>query len=445
MTTPLADFLRTYAASGTARLHMPGHKGRGPLGCEAWDLTEISGADSLYEAAGIIAESEENAAALFGSAATFYSTEGSTQCIKAMLFLALQNRPAGTPPVILAARNVHRAFVHAAALLDFEPVWLWPEEGTNSLCACPITAEGLEKNLASLPAPPAAVYVTSPDYLGNTADVSALAEVCHAHKTPLLVDNAHGAYLRFLAPSRHPLDQGADLTCDSAHKTLPVLTGGAYLHVAKTAPAAFLENVRPALALFGSTSPSYLTLASLDLCNRCLSEEYPARLEEAVRRLEALGKSLSAQGWRTEPSDPLRLTLRAPAGLTGLDLADRLRRGGGECEYADRDFLVLMTTPENGPEDLARVSAALGENRAPAAPAVFLPPARGERVRSIREALFAPQETVPAEESLGRVCGGPTVSCPPAVPIAVSGERIGKEALALFRYYGVKLVAVLKD
>ncbi len=445
MTTPVADFLQTYAASGTVRLHMPGHKGRGPLGCEHWDLTEISGADSLYEAAGIIAKSEENAAALFGSAATFYSTEGSTQCIKAMLFLALQNRPAGTPPVILAARNVHRAFVHAAALLDFEPVWLWPEEGTNSLCACPITAEGLEKNLASLPAPPAAVYVTSPDYLGNTADVSALAEVCHAHKTPLLVDNAHGAYLRFLAPSRHPLDQGADLTCDSAHKTLPVLTGGAYLHVAKTAPAAFLENVRPALALFGSTSPSYLTLASLDLCNRCLSEEYPARLEEAVRRLEALGKSLSAQGWRTEPSDPLRLTLRAPAGLTGLDLADRLRRGGGECEYADRDFLVLMTTPENGPEDLARVSAALGENRAPAAPAVFLPPARGERVRSIREALFAPQETVPAEESLGRVCGGPTVSCPPAVPIAVSGERIGKEALALFRYYGVKLVAVLKD
>ncbi len=445
MTTPVADFLRAYAASGTVRLHMPGHKGRGPLGCEHWDLTEISGADSLYEAAGIIAKSEENAAALFGSAATFYSTEGSTHCIKAMLFLALQNRPAGTPPVILAARNVHRAFVHAAALLDFEPVWLWPEEGTNSLCACPITAEGLEKNLASLPAPPAAVYVTSPDYLGNTADVSALAEVCHAHKTPLLVDNAHGAYLRFLSPSRHPLDLGADLACDSAHKTLPVLTGGAYLHISKTAPAAFRENARAALALFGSTSPSYLTLASLDLCSRYLSENYPARLAEAVRRLEALGKTLSANGWQVEPSDPLRLTLRAPAGLTGLDLADRLRRGGAECEYADRDFLVLMTTPENGPEDLARVSAALGENRAPAAPAVFLPPARGKRLRSIREALFAPQETVPVEESLGRVCGGPTVSCPPAVPIAVSGERIGKEALALFRYYGVKLVAVLKD
>ncbi|WP_366946564.1 hypothetical protein [uncultured Oscillibacter sp.] len=200
MTTPLADFLRAYAASGTARLHMPGHKGRGPLGCEAWDLTEISGADSLYEAAGVIARSEENAAALFGSAATFYSTEGSTQCVKAMLFLALQNRPAGTPPVVLAARNVHKSFVHAAALLDFEPLWLWPEEGTSSLCACPVAAEGLDRALSALDAPPAAVYITSPDYLGNMADIPALAEVCRRYKTPLLADNAHGAYLRFLTP-----------------------------------------------------------------------------------------------------------------------------------------------------------------------------------------------------------------------------------------------------
>ena len=445
MTTPLADFLRTYATSGMARLHMPGHKGRGPLGCEAWDLTEISGADSLYEASGVIAESEENAAALFGSAATFYSTEGSSQCVKAMLFLALQNRPAGTPPVVLAARNVHKSFVHAAALLDFEPLWLWPEEGTSSLCACPVAAEGLDRALSALDAPPAAVYITSPDYLGNMADIPALAEVCRRYKTPLLADNAHGAYLRFLSPSRHPLDLGADLACDSAHKTLPVLTGGAYLHISKTAPAAFRENARAALALFGSTSPSYLTLASLDLCSRYLSENYPARLKEAVRRLEALEKTLSSKGWQVEPSDPLRLTLRAPAGLTGLDLADRLRRGGAECEYADRDFLVLMTTPENTPEDLARVSAALGENRAPAAPAVSLPLAKGERVLSIREALFAPQESVPAEESLGRVCGAPTVGCPPAVPIAVSGERIGPEALALFRYYGVKRVDVLKS
>lgn len=441
MNTPIADFVRAYAASGCARLHMPGHKGRSFLGCEALDVTEIAGADELYGAAGIIAESEKNAGALFGSGRTFYAAEGSSQCVRAMLALAVWSAPPGRRPVVLAARNAHKSLLYAAALLDFDVAWLWPESPGQSLCACPVSPAALERALEETR--PAAVYVTSPDYLGGTCDVAALAEVSHRRGVPLLVDNAHGAYLRFLSPSRHPMDLGADLCCDSAHKTLPVLTGGAYLHISKTAPAAFRENARAALALFGSTSPSYLTLASLDLCSRYLSENYPARLKETVRRLEALGKTLSAKGWQVEPSDPLRLTLRAPSGLTGLDLADRLRRGGAECEYADRDFLVLMTTPENTPEDLARVSAALGENRVPAAPALSLPLARGERVLSIREALFAPQESVPAEESLGRVCGAPTVGCPPAVPIAVSGERIGPEALALFRYYGVKRVDVL--
>ena len=441
MDTPIADFVRAYGASGAVRLHMPGHKGKSFLGCEALDITEVQGADALYEASGIIARSEENAAALFGSGGTFYSTEGSSQCIRAMLYLALTGRPAGASNVIVAARNVHKAFVYAAALLDFEVVWLWPEE-SRSLCGCPVTVEALEKTLAALPAPPAAVYVTSPDYLGGTADIAALAGVCHRHGTILAVDNAHGAYLHFLRPAVHPLDLWADLCCDSAHKTLPVLTGGAYLHVGKN--TAFRESGKAALALFGSTSPSYLTLASLDLCNRYLAEDYPARLAETVRRLEAVRAALAERGWRVEDSDPLRLTIRAPAGTTGQALAERLRRGGVECEYADRDFLVLMATPENDPADFDRLLAALGENRAPYAEMPSLPLARGERVCSIRQALFAPREAVPAEASLGRVCGAPTVGCPPAIPIAVSGERIGLEAVALFRYYGVETVEVLK-
>ena len=446
MTTPIWDFLRDYQREGMTRLHMPGHKGvNGPLGCEAWDLTEIPGADSLYEAAGVIAESEAHAAALFGSAATFYSTEGSSQCVKAMLHLALRNHPAGAPPVILAARNVHKSFVHAAALLDFQPVWLWPEGASPSLCACPVTVEGLERALRTLPGPPAAVYVTSPDYLGNLQDIPALAEVCRRHGTPLLVDNAHGAYLRFLEPSLHPLDQGADLCCDSAHKTLPVLTGGAYLHIAKTAPAGLRQGVREALALFGSTSPSYLTLASLDLCTVYLSGEGPERIRTAAGRLAALKRDLSRRGWVSVGTEPLKLTLDAPAsGWEGLALADLLRAGGVEPEYADRDHVVLMASGSTEEGDFRRVAGVLPRASA-GRPRPALPPARGERVLSIRQALFAPQETLPAAESLGRICGAPTVSCPPAVPVAVSGERIGRSALALFRYYGVEFVDVLKE
>ena len=438
MNTPVADFVQRYAKAGTARLHMPGHKGRCFLGCEPWDITEIHGADALYEAEGILAESEANAAALFGSQRTCYSTEGSSQCIRAMLYLAVAASGSHT---VVAARNVHRAFVSAAALLDLEIRWLWPEK-SRSLCGCPISPAQLEETLNSLPEPPAAVYLTSPDYLGGMAQIPALAQVCHQHGTLLLVDNAHGAYLRFLQPSLHPLDLGADLCCDSAHKTLPVLTGGAYLHLSPTAPAQLAPLAKSALGLFGSTSPSYLTLASLDLCNRYLAEGYPQRLAEAVERLAELRERLTAAGWRVEPSDPLRVTVAAPRGVTGQELAGQLRRQGVECEYADRDFLVLMATPENTPEELAQAAAALGQCPGEANPPQ-LPLARGERACSIRQAAFAPRETVDAAHSLGRVCGLPTVGCPPAIPIAVSGERITPEALALFAYYGIEQVEVL--
>ena len=438
MNTPVADFVQRYAKAGTARLHMPGHKGRCFLGCEPWDITEIHGADALYEAEGILAESEQNAAALFGSQRTCYSTEGSSQCIRAMLYLAVAASGSHT---VVAARNVHRAFVSAAALLDLEIRWLWPEE-SRSLCGCPISPAQLEETLNSLPEPPAAVYLTSPDYLGGMAEIPALAQVCHQHGTLLLVDNAHGAYLRFLQPSLHPLDLGADLCCDSAHKTLPVLTGGAYLHLSPTAPAQLAPLAKSALGLFGSTSPSYLTLASLDLCNRYLAEGYPQRLAEAVERLAELRERLTAAGWRVAPSDPLRVTVAAPRGVTGQELAGQLRRQGAECEYADRDFLVLMATPENTPEELAQAAAALGQCPGEANPPQ-LPLARGERACSIRQAAFAPRETVDAAHSLGRVCGLPTVGCPPAIPIAVSGERITPEALALFAYYGIEQVEVL--
>ena len=438
MNTPVADFVQRYAKAGTARLHMPGHKGRCFLGCEPWDITEIHGADALYEAEGILAESEQNAAALFGCQRTCYSTEGSSQCIRAMLYLAVAASGSHT---VVAARNVHRAFVSAAALLDLELRWLWPEE-SRSLCGCPISPAQLEEALGSLPEPPAAVYLTSPDYLGGMAEIPALAQVCHQHGTLLLVDNAHWAYLRFLQPSLHPLDLGADLCCDSAHKTLPVLTGGAYLHLSPTAPAQLAPLAKSALGLFGSTSPSYLTLASLDLCNRYLAEGYPQRLAEAVERLAELRERLTAAGWRVEPSDPLRVTVAAPRGVTGQELAGQLRRQGAECEYADRDFLVLMATPENTPEELAQAAAALGQCPGEANPPK-LPLARGERACSIRQAAFAPRETVDAAHSLGRVCGLPTVGCPPAIPIAVSGERITPEALALFAYYGIEQVEVL--
>ena len=223
MNTPICDFVKKYARSDGVRLHMPGHKGASILGFEKYDITEIGGADSLYEADGIIAESEKNASKLFGCP-TFYSTEGSSQCIRAMLHLICAGaRKNGRKPVIAAGRNAHKTFISAAALIDFDIIWLTSAE--DSYLSCTIDANSIEKLLESSDVRPDAVYVTSPDYLGNMADVEKIAALCHRHGVILAVDNAHGAYLGFLVKS--PIDLGADLFCSSAHKTLPVLTGGA--------------------------------------------------------------------------------------------------------------------------------------------------------------------------------------------------------------------------
>ena len=446
MRTPIADFVRTYAASHTSRLHMPGHKGAGPLGFEKFDITEIAGADALYEADGIIAESEQHASQLFGTRRTLYSTEGSSQCIRAMLYLAITQRPKSSTRTILAARNVHKAFVYAAALVDFDVEWLWPVENSSSLCACPVSPALLETALGNMEAPPAAVYVTSPDYLGGMQDISALAEICHKHGTILIVDNAHGAYLHFCSPAMHPMDLGADICCDSAHKTLPVLTGGAYLHISKNLPAVYADNAKQAMVLFGSTSPSYLTLCSLDMCNAYIADGYREKLRATVENINVLCAKLIHNGWQVSHDEPLKLTIHASAcGMTGSALADRLRENGVECEFADTDDLVLMITPENTPEDLEKVFWAAGNPDNEPAARMPLPVSKAVRAMSIREAFFAPHETVPASSCEGRICAAPTVACPPAIPIAVSGEVISAEMAELFRKYGVENVEVIKQ
>ena len=469
MTTPIVDFVRRYAQSGTSRLHMPGHKGQSLLGFEPWDITEIKGADELYGADGIIAQSEANATRLFGTVHTYYSTEGSSQCIRAMLCLALQAAPAaGQRPVLLAARNAHKALLYAAALLDFDIQWLWPApQDAGALCSCPVSAAkltGALQGLAQQGKRPFGVYITSPDYLGGVQDIAALAEVCKNFDVPLLVDNAHGAYLRFLPQGgQHPIALGAAMCCDSGHKTLPVVTGGAYLHLGKNAPVQDEAAVRNALALFGSTSPSYLILQSLDKCNQILSEGYPLRLLQCCGHLTRLRRELNeaaaakhCPGPLALESEPLKVTLDAAVlGLSGTELAEKLRAAKIECEYADPRYLVLMFTPDNPPQDFERLSAAvLRIAEELAGPVTFPEETAGEfaalerglhRRCTIRQAVFAPQEQLPAEQAVGRICAMPTVSCPPAIPIVVSGEQITPAAAAWMKRYHVEEVSVIRE
>lgn len=452
MTTPISDFLWSYRCKQPIRLHMPGHKGVLLTGCEDNDITEVSGADSLYEAEGIIRESEENASLLFGCP-TYYSTEGSSQCIRAMLYLVmLRAKEQGVNrPLILAGRNAHKTFLSAVGLLDLDVEWLYPEDDEGYL-ACPVTPEGLTARLEDLKAEgklPAAVYLTSPDYLGNMVDISGIAEVCHGFGSLLVVDNAHGAYLRFLPESKHPMDLGADLCCDSAHKTLPVLTGGAYLHIGSHLPSLFCSHAKQALALFGSTSPSYLILKSLDMANAVLmTKKYSIALEKTIKKVEACWLKLASYGLRPKHTDePLKLTICPRRyGYTGMEVAEYLRENNIECEFADPDFVVMMVTPSITEMELDRVVEVLGtlprrEEISDRPPSLVKP----KRVLSIREALLSPSEVLPVSECVGRVLAAATVGCPPAVPILVSGEVIDKSAVECFKYYDIKVCSVIKE
>ena len=445
METPICDFVRQYAQNEPLRLHMPGHKGKGFLGAERLDITEINGADVLYHAGGIIKRSEENAASLFGTARTLYSAEGSSLAIRAMLYLTmLYGKTVGRRPLIAAGRNAHKSFMTATALLDLDVVWLHAQE-RESLLTCQITGKELEQALRQMEEKPLAVYLTSPDYLGNMADIRRLARVCHGYGALLLVDNAHGAYLNFLPESCHPIFLGADACCDSAHKTLPVLTGGAYLHISPDAPKLFSRQAESAMSLFTSTSPSYLILQSLDGANQYLAEGYQERLADFAAHVSALKECLRQKGYLLAGDEPLKLTLMPKAyGYRGTELAELLREKGIVCEFADPDYLVMMLTPEIGREGLERLERALRDVERRDAIMEKAPPLpTPKRVLSIREALLSPSEELEASKCAGRILADANVSCPPAVPILVCGERVDEKAIACFAYYGIEKCRVV--
>lgn len=440
MDTPICDFVKKYAQSNALRFHMPGHKGTHFLGCEALDITEIDGADSLYEACGVIAESEANASRLFGWP-TFYSTEGSSQCIRAMLYLAvLDAKQKGRKPKIVAGRNAHKTFLSAVAWLDLEVFWMVPESQTSYL-SCDSSPAYLEQMLQQ--EQPTAVYITSPDYLGHVADIAALSEVCHRYGVLLLVDNAHGAYLKFLPVSAHPMDLGADICCDSAHKTLPVLTGGAYLHVAEER---LVKQAKTALGLFGSTSPSYLILQSLDAANRYLVD-YSEKLRSFCEVVEQMKQTLRKHGFSLQEEEPLKLTIATKEwGYQGEAFAKLLLEQNIVCEFADPDYLVVMFTPEVGLDGLKKLEEALLS--IPKRTALQEQPPcfhKAVQVMSVRQAVLSPSETLPMEQCEGRTLAAVTVGCPPAVPILVCGERIDAYAMECFRYYGIECCAVVQE
>ncbi|MBQ8434792.1 MAG: aminotransferase class I/II-fold pyridoxal phosphate-dependent enzyme [Oscillospiraceae bacterium] len=428
MKTTVYDFLEKYSNDKIMRLHMPGHKGKSvkPLSF-THDITEINGADSLFEADGIIAESEKNATELFKSFRTYYSAGGSTLCIQTMLAIVRRDKRN-----IIAVRNVHRSFLAACVLLDIQPQWVYPKYSGGFLSG-KISLNSLEEKLKITDN--ACVYITSPDYLGRTADIKVIADLCHKYNAVLLVDNAHGAHNA--GNKNHPVMQGADMCCDSAHKMLPALTGAAYLHINKREYAVYAKQE---MSLFASTSPSYLIMASLDLCNDYIEKKLEADTLAALLALKGLREKIREK-YEVYDSEPFHLTLLCNGG----SLSRQLREKGIECEYADSYCIVLLFSPMNTPDEIEETADILMTCRPEksAEDICFDFPVM-ESAMSVRKAALSGFEKIPVEKSLGRICAAVNVPCPPAVPIAVSGEVINENCIKIFEKYSIFTVNVIK-
>ena len=424
--TPLYDAIRAYAAQKPTRFHMPGHKGSflpvpelqsiAPL-----DVTEVEPTGDLFSGGEPFDTAQKLWAERFGMDNCLFLTGGSTLGLHAAL--ALFCRPGDQ---VLIDRGCHRAVYNALALLDLEPVYLPRPWRAGEGIAGPISPTDVENLLDSHPNVKT-VCITSPTYSGVLSDVKELSHIIHARGGNLIVDGAHGAHLPFLGVDAFP---GCDALICSAHKTLPALGQSALLFTNGVDP----RRVRQMTSVFGSSSPSYPMMISLDCARDYLEGKGTEEYRRVARRTAALRAAFPSLQEGELRLDPTRLTLTSPDGNA---LAQALEGENIWPEMADSGHVVLILTAQDSKDDLHRLEEALQRHRnLLGTPPILPPPPMPKPVRSLREALFAPVERLPLENCLGRIAAGQLAPYPPGVPVVAPGEGFGEKELASLRAIG---------
>ncbi len=424
--TPLYDALTAFANSRPLRFHMPGHKGKAMPAPEfsplaALDFTELPPTGDLFTGEGPIREAEELWSAAFGMEQCLFLTGGSTQGVLTALTLAC---PPGSS--LLVDRCCHKSVFHAMALLDLSPVYLERPWLSRPGLPGPLSPQAVEKALDAHPEIQT-LCITSPTYYGVLSDISALAALLHRRGGRLVVDAAHGCHLPFLGD--RTLAQ-ADLVVSSAHKTLPALGQAALLFSARGYTHA---QLRAAASLYGSSSPSYPLMASLDLCRAWMEDEGAALYTAAGAAAQVLRCRFPALTEGDAPLDPARFVLLCEDGFA---CKARLEAGGIFPEMADRGHVVFIFTAADSAGDFLRLERAL-EALSPRRGRGFPPPpGLPSMVLTPRKAQFSPRQTLPREMAQGRVAAREAAPYPPGVPIVAPGEVFGKKHLAYLAEIG---------
>ena len=435
MKTPVYSQLLKHKTLDYSPFHTPGHKNNFfPKDLIELDFTELPDTDALYEAEGIILETEKNLAKLFSAKRSVISSGGCTLAIQTMLRLASQK---GNK--ILFARNIHRSAVNACALLGIIPKWIMPKS-ENGLFTGRISAEDVEREFLN-DSEISALYVTSPDYYGELTDIKALSKICRKYDRLLLVDNAHGSHLAFLKENQHPIHLGADMSACSLHKTLPVLTGGAVLNIGNPE---FSENAKNAMSLFGSTSPSYPIMASIDICcdymlNGNGISEY-RKSEERIANIKTLAKDNGI----IQPNgscDPVRICINTNGIKNQIDFFHSYKI---EPEFCDGQNAVFICTPFNTEKDFQRLETAISDIKAIPQNQQYISFELPETRLTPREAVLAKTEKISVEDSLGRISAESACPCPPGIPVIMPGEVINKNTVSQLEKYKFKYITVVK-
>ena len=491
---PLVEALLAYKNNASKSFHVPGHKngkayepfGGAGLLSEVMkvDVTEINGTDDLHQPEGVIRQAQELAADCFGAEESFFLVGGSTSGNLAMM-LTVCRQPGD---LLLLQRNVHKSVLNGLMLAGAKAVFLEPEMDEGSGLAVVPSLGTLREALAFHPEAKG-VLLTAPNYYGMGSNLKELAEVCHAHGVPLLVDEAHGAHY-----GMHPdlpgsaLSCGADGVVQSTHKMLAAMTMGAMLHV--QGPLLDRRLLRQRLAMVQSSSPSYPVMASLDLARRMLHAQGPSAFVAGLAAVGALKRGLAqlprfgllqppqpgnpaaasaAGGQALEPpkrqaaytrQDPFKAVIYDRTGsLSGYGLQHALEARGCVPEMSDERYVVLLFTLGSTEEDVNHLLWALRhivEEEEAARPLDILNPSFTEQSNVSTwnipksETLFSEpvqfslipgdpeqMEAVPVENSDGRIAAEMVIPYPPGIPILYSGERITEDA--------VKRLVMLRD
>ena len=367
----LYDKLIEYAASGIYPMHMPGHKRNAqylPRGLPYdIDITEIQDFDDLHDPRGVLRETAETAAELYGSEKAFLLVNGSTVGI-----LAAVGAHTKRGDKILIADNCHRSVSNAAALFGLEPVYITPETDEDSGISCSIDPAAVSSALNDAK-DIKLIVITSPTYEGVISDIRSISCIAHKRGIPLLADEAHGAHLGF--SKKFPgeaIRAGADIAVMSLHKTLPALTQCSLLHL--SGEYASKDETARMLSILQTSSPSYVLMASIDACLRFLISRKDEVFREYGKNLDNFSNSIAAlkhlsvlQHGSDKPRpgfyafDPGKLVISTKkTAISGAALMDILRAEYKiELELARAGYAVAMTSVCDRPEGFIRLANAL--------------------------------------------------------------------------------------